>query len=366
MPNSNSNKLMDRFLGGAAGGLVYLADLTLWYPWHRERGTLPDGWKNDTLPEIARKLGSLLWWAVRPWRLETPGVEVESTEQESQRVVRYHTEAGILTARWSLGPDGDWWQTEYPVKSAQDLPAARQLVNAHSYSLNVAEWERWQSDLGGESVLALELPQSPYSNLLHTLLGWSEGLMLLMGDERESILEMLDVMSAKYRALVAEIAHLPGGVVLAPDNLDGQFISPSAFRQHMADSYRQAAETLHAQGERLVVHVGGMCRHLLAPLAAAGVDGVEGVAGPPQGDAPLSAARAKAGPNLLLWGGIPQDFLLPTHTDAEFRSVVGDAVHQVHADGRAILGVADRVPVDADLGRLRAIPEIVEAARQGQ
>ena len=150
----------------------------------------------------------------------------------------------------------------------------------------------------------------PYSDLLHTMLGWGEGLMLLMGEGRPMLLEMLGLLEEKLAALTAQIAGLAGDVLLAPDNLDGQYISPRVFREQMAESYRRTAEAAHAQDKRLVVHAGGPVRRLLPLLAAAGVDVVEGVAPPPQSDATLAEARAAAGPDLILWGGIPQDLLL--------------------------------------------------------
>jgi hypothetical protein len=100
----------------------------------------------------------------------------------------------------------------------------------------------------------------------------------------------------------------------------------------------------------------------LALLAGAGVDGVEGIAGPPQADASLAAARQLAGSALTLWGGIPQDFLLPAHPGEEFEAAVGQAARQAMGDSRMLLGVADRVPVDAELSRLEAIPALLAQA----
>ena len=177
--------------------------------------------------------------------------------------------------------------------------------------------------------------------------------MLLMGEGRPMLLEMLGLLEEKLAALTAQIAGLPGDVMLAPDNLDGQYISPRVFRDQMAESYRRTAEAAHAQGKRLVVHAGGPVRRLLPLLAAAGVDVVEGVAPPPQSDATLAEARAAAGPDLILWGGIPQDLLLAEHDEAEFEAAVKDAATQAAQDGRMIVGIADRVPVNADIAGCR-------------
>jgi hypothetical protein len=182
---------------------------------------------------------------------------------------------------------------------------------------------------------------------------------LLLLNEPE-VVEIIAILESRLQDLVRDIAVLPGQIVLAPDNLDGQFIPPPAFRAHLADSYRATAEALHQGDKYLVVHVGGPVRHILAPLAEAGVNGVEGIAGPPQGDVTLAEAREIAGPALTLWGGIPQDFVHGTHPREEFEAAVLGAAKEARGDSRMILGVADRVPVDADLSRLEAIPTLID------
>lgn len=105
----------------------------------------------------------------------------------------------------------------------------------------------------------------------------------------------------------------------------------------------------------LGVHDGG-------PLAAAGVDGVQGVAGPPQGNTTLAEARRLAGPGLNLWGGIAQDYLLDVHGEEALEAAVRQAAAEATGDGRILLGVADRVPPAADLERVRAIARLLHAS----
>jgi hypothetical protein len=351
-------EILARFSGESDGRPLHLPDLTLWYDWHRSRGTLPSGWEDYSLPQVARAMGAPVWWVARPWRIETPGVEVVTTEEDGERIVRSQTSSGTLEAHWTLmGANAEWWQTEYPVKTKEDLAAALELVNARTYVLDASELARRESLVGDDGVLAVEIPRRPYSDVLHEILGWSEGLLLL---GEPAVEEIIGILEGKLQRLVQEVAELPGQVVLAPDNLDGQFIPPPAFKAHLADSYRTTAEALHQGGKYLVVHVGGPIRHLLAPLVEAGVDGVEGIAGPPQGDVTLAEAREIAGPVLTLWGGIPQDLLHDTHVREEFEAAVLGATQEASDDGRIMLGVADRVPVDADLSRLEAIPGLVE------
>ena len=335
---------------------LFLPDLTLWYRWHRDKGTLPELWASYSLPQVARAMGVPCWQVARPWRVETPGVYSETTERDGERVTRWETTAGTLTARWTIGPDGDWWQAEHLVKGEADLPAAVALARARSYVLDPSELISLQAEVGEEGVVALEIPRRPYSDLLHDYLGWGEGLFMLA---EPAVGEILAALEAALEPLVEQVAYLSGSIVYSLDNLDGQYISPRAFAQHLAPSYARSAEAVHAQGKRLLVHAGGPIRHLLAPLAEAGVDGVEGVAGPPQSDATLAEARALAGPDFTLWGGIPQDVLMAAADEGAFEAAVRQAAREAEGDPRMILGVADRVPVDADVERLQAIASLI-------
>lgn len=356
-------EILGRFSGEASGSPLYLPDLTLWYNWHHKKGSLPAPWQNYSLPQITQAMGVPIWLSAAPWRIETPGIAVVTTENEQERVITAETSTGPLVWRWQVGPDGAWWQTEYPVKTADDLPAALELVQARTYVVDPGELAELRTAVGVDGLLAIEIPRRPYSILLHEFLGWSEGLLLL----NEPVIEEINtILETKTQAFVQEIAQLPGQLILSPDNLDGQFISPRAFEAYLAESYRRTAEVFHAHNKYLLVHVGGPIRHLLALLAGAGVDGLEGIAGLPQNNASLTQAREITGPHLTLWGGIPQDFLLETHPHQEFEASVVQATQETVDDGRMILGVADRVPVDADLSRLEAIPELVAEACSGQ
>ncbi len=353
---SHRDEILARFSGMGSGSLLYLPDLTLWYGWHRRRGTLPKRWQGWSLPEISRDLGLPLWLTVQPWRLETTGLEVSLEGGEEERIVRAATPDGTLEARWTRGLDGAWWQVEYPVKEAADLPAALTLAEARSYGVDSAGLDRVQELVGDDGVLALELPRRAFSDLLHEFVGWGEGLRLLNDPLVQRILLVLE---GKLQLLVQGLCQLPGRILLSPDNLDGQFLSPRLFERHLADSYRLSSRMLHRHDKWLLVHAGGPVARLLGPLAAAGVDGIQGIAGPPQGDTTLAQGRELAGPEMTLWGGIPQDYLLDVHSEQELEAVARQAAREAAGDGRMILGVADRVPPAADLARVLAIMDLI-------
>lgn len=340
---------------------LFLPNLTLWYDWHAKRGTLPDRWRGWTLPQIADDLGVPAWLTCRPFRVDYGEITVARIETAGERVVYYHSPSGTLTERWTLGPDGDWWETEFPVKTQEDLRVAKHVLAGRHYVLIAKEIERLRESPEENAIVALELPRRPFSQVFLEWLGWSDGLMLFF-DAQDLVEEIVDLLEKQVQALVKELALLPGELVVSPDNLDAQFVSPAFFKRYLAASYQRSADTLHASGKTLLAGTGGPIRKLIAPLAAAGVDGIEGISGPPQSDATLAEARHLAGPALTLWGGIPQDALLADFDPSHFEQIVAQAAREAANDSHSLLGIADRVPVNADIERLKRIPDLIDRA----
>lgn len=345
--------LFAQFKGQTPSRLLFMPDLSLWFQWHSKRGTLPEAHRENSLADIASALNCPAWMVHTPWKLEHDGIEVTSEESETRQVIKYHSKSRVLSEVWSLGPDGDWWQTEYPVKDEDDLDAAEEIVKAMQYRLKPS---KPAEDTSNPCIIAvIQLPKTPYSDMLHTMLGWSDGLMLMMAEE-DRLTEMLEIMEAKRNQLIQKLAaDFPHSIFLAPDNLDGQFISPASFGNHLKESYQKTCETLHQHDNYLWVHIGGISKHLLPLLAGSGIDGLSGISGPPQSDATLSEARKATGPNITLWGGIPQDYVMPMVDRSLLIESIEAAKTFAENDNRTIIGIADHVPVDAEFSRLQEI-----------
>jgi hypothetical protein len=345
--------LLAQLNGQAPSRPLFMPDLSLWFEWHSKRGTLPEAYRKSSLVEIASALNCPAWIIRTPWKLEYDGIDVTREKSDTQRVIKYHTNAGVLSEIWSLGPDGDWWQTEYPVKDEDDLDAAEEIVRAMQYRLKSSKSP--ETDSNPFIIDVMQLPKTPYSDMLHTMLGWSDGLMLMMAEE-DRLTELLEAMEEKRKELIQNLAaDFSNSIFLAPDNLDGQFISPAAFKNHLEPSYQKTCETLHRHANYLLVHIGGISKHLLPLLSGSGVDGLSGISGPPQSDATLPEARKATGPNITLWGGIPQDYVMPMVDLSLLIKSIEEAKAFAGIDNRTIVGIADHVPVDAEFSRLQEI-----------
>ncbi|MBT3275298.1 MAG: hypothetical protein HN368_19240 [Spirochaetales bacterium] len=347
--------LLDAFHGKSIASPPFAPNLSLWYDWHSIKKTLPGKWEGAHIQDIYRDLGVPIWQTVRPWR-RCWSVPVIEDNSATSRSVEYQVDGQVLTARWTLGPDGDWWQSEYPVKTDQDLGLLSSLFSGLSYELN-ADDDNSQLDLtGNDGVLAIELPMHPYPFILQHFLGWSEGLMIAMMNE-EVVSSLRIGLEDQFRDIVSRLGELPGDLLYCPDNLDGSFLSPTIFESEMMESYRGTVDSAGITGKGVVVHAGGMVKNLAGPLAETGIDVIEGVCGPPQSDLSIQAGDDLLGGAVTMWGGIPQDALLTSCDTAEFESVVMNAKKHAASSSRCVIGIADRVPIAAEIHRLEWITD---------
>lgn len=351
---------LSRFSDGGGEGVedtVFIPDLTLWYEAHREQDDMPERWKDRTLLQIVAELGTVAWMVTQPWRIDYPGVNLSRAEGENERVISYETSSGILNERWTYIPVSGWWQVEYPVKSSRDFKAAIELVDSRTYVIEPDRYLAMEESVGDGGIAAIKIPTRPFAYILNDLVGWTQGLVMLRS-EVSFVKEASDILERKHQQFLEQLISLPGTIFYSPDNLDAQFISPNIFTDYFAESYKRSTDLLHSSNRHMIVHTGGPIRSLLALMAESGIDAIQGISGPPQSDASLSKARRISGTGVTLWGGISQDHVMNMYVEDKFERTVREVVREAQGDKRMILGVADRVPVEADMSRIRRIAKL--------
>ncbi len=356
---SVQSDLVSRLSGQDGSEPIFVPDLTLWHRRNLRRGTLPERYVGQSLPEICRDLGVPIWHVVRPWRMQLLGLDSMEREDEAERVRTVETIAGVLTWRWQRAPNGAWQQVGYPVKSAADLPAAVEWSRALDYVLDTEGLTEMEMAIGDEGLLAIELPRRPLMLIVAELLGWGERLALL---EEPAIEHLTQHLENRLQPLVTALAQTSVSVHVAPDSLDDAAISEILFRQHLAPSYRRTMRELHEYHKRLVVQVRGTIARLLGSLARAGVDAVAGFACPIEGEGGLADLHTLSEGRTTLWGGIPQEVFMPETSETAFAETLQRVARIAHGRRRLILGVTGRVPAEADLARVQAAPQIIREA----
>ena len=115
---------------------------------------------------------------------------------------------------------------------------------------------------------------------------------------------------------------------------------------------------VHQRGGLLFVKVRGRSGALLGEIAEAGADCIEGVCCPPRGGAMLMKARDYAGPEVLLWGGLPGEMFLDSWDAQSFMKITRYVAEEACCEPNVIIGAAGGVPPGADIERVRYAADI--------
>ena len=344
---------------------IFLPDLTTWYNFHHKNDSLPSEFKGKPLEDICRFLNIPIWNTCKPWRIDSKEVEVSIKADQKEIIKTFKYQHKILTAKWIKGPDGDWWQTEYPVKNADDLKMMESYLKGRTFHMEFDAMIELEKRVNSDGIVIPLLPTRAFSWLMLEILGWTDGLMLLLDEEEliEGLVENCEFQIQQFsQRLIKSLNERGFQIFLSPDNLDGMFISPDHFDQYLKKGYEKISRICRENNSKLIVHGGGPLNRIIKPLTETGVDCISGVSGPPQGDTPIESIRNSIGNETILLGGIPQDYLMDSAENDIFISRLERIIDSCKMDTRSIIGIADHVPLEADMSKLKKIAELVYSA----
>jgi hypothetical protein len=101
-------------------------------------------------------------------------------------------------------------------------------------------------------------------------------------------------------------------------------------------------------------------RGLLGCLRECGVDCVDAVTPAPDGDLTPRQVRDEAGPDMILFGGIPASVWQEGVSDQTFEAWVRDYLDLRRVSPRMVLGPGDQVVPGTPIRRLRMVRELAE------
>lgn len=341
--------------------MPWCADLTYWYAAQQHWGRLPAKYEGPAgFVELHRDyhVGYYLGYAT-----------VYRTEQENVQVVR-ETTGHLTTTRWQTPVGEIWGQTlfseqtcagapvRWAVQTPDDLRVLRYMAEATRITPDFSDFEeqlRLAGDQGHPSVFP---PRSPISQMLAEWTGVTH-LTFLLADAREEVERTIRAMETAADGAFAALCACPAPWVEFADNLSGEIITPF-FKRYQYDYYVHRLAQLHGAGKIVGVHLDGTMRGLLPLLAEVGMDFVESITPKPTGDVAVEDLRELAGPDLILWGGIPGAMFAPPFTEETMRRQVETILEHHWPGAKFIMASADQVPPDADFDLVRKVGEWLE------
>lgn len=267
---------------------------------------------------------------------------VEVTDQSTadplwlDRHTTFHTPAGDLHQVERISTVGEPpYITEYLVKEPEDLPKLLSLPYA-PYPFDRSEYDRLTREVGDRGVVMLNLDHAGYA--LQRLVG-SENLAYFSIDCRDALDEVIRVFSARIREFVrmAIDAGVRGPCQwVGPEVFIPPLLSPKDFEDFVFRYDQPLCADIHNAGGSVWVHCHGKVASFIERYIAMGVDILNPLEPPKNGDVSLPDIAAAFRGRIGLEGNIEIQQILQAEPD-DLREQIRACVEAGQSSGRFIL-----------------------------
>lgn len=343
----------------------WYADLSYLYNSMSIKGILDKKYKGDEgYLKFYKDLGAgICFYAPFLWKTEFTGnIEYCEVEQDGIRVCTYNTPKGQLRSIQKYSSDTfAWAYTEYFVKNISDLQVMLYILENTKYIENFSEFKKIDELWGehGIPVAIAPISVAPLQKLLARWAGIENTINIYMDniDEFEGIIkEMENTEDEAFEILCRSDAEY----VEFAENLSSEITGRTFFEKYNMQYYKRRIKQLHKSGKYVGIHIDGTLKSCLPLLERCGFDVAEAVTPYPIGDIKVEDLRKVAGDDIILWGGLPGPMFTLKYSEKDFEEHVRKVLKSFPLGSRFILGVADQVPPDGLISRVKKVRNMVD------
>jgi len=394
---NNRDRMLAVISGEMTDKLMFCPRLDLWFPAHLARGTIPEEYKDLNKDGISEREG----WV--PYRFMPDFVDIASpdeilhrglglisnrnylckyefdakidisvTEDHGATTVEYRTPFGVISTKTALTEDQRKNGGTYPlviehaIKDVADYESLAFIFQNIRIIPDYEKFSEFERTVGGKTLCfaSAGMASSPMHHILRDFLD-PTSFFLHYKDHQAQMRMLAEAMTGFYDSLIDVSAKSPARGIVWGANYDDMLTYPEFFEKEMLPWITKACETFHRADKIVGSHCDGENRRLLDLIRESGLDVADSVCPNPMTKVPIREYYERWCDRMTIFGGIPQDFLLPDSTSVrELHDYMDTFFRSIAPGKRFIVGIADAVPPDADFDRLRIIAEHV--AKQGR
>ena len=212
----------------------------------------------------------------------------------------------ILTSRTRRDPDVNTvWTEEHLLKNVDDLKAFLKIphpeLNGISGTASVTQAE---SELGDRGIVMIDTPD-PLC-LAAALFNMAEYTIIAM-TEQDLFHQLLERFASLLIPGVEAVAQaLPGRLwrIFGPEYASPPYLPPYLFREYVCKYVKPMIDAIHKYDGYARIHSHGNLKDILDDIVNMGVDGLDPIEPPPQGDVELAYVRERYGKDVVLFGNL--------------------------------------------------------------
>lgn len=361
MSLTQKQRILDVVAGKQVDKVPFGARIDVWYNYHAAHDSLPDKYKGWSQTDIIEDQGAAAQKRFFSVCKEVyHDMEVVKRQEPPYEVTEYITPVGTCSIKllWSVN-EGPWlaYEHEKLFKTAKDYPVVKYILE-HIEPVFNEDYSKERAEMGDRGIVMTGTGLwGPAQRVMREIMGYEVFYNEYMDnpDKVDEIMQaMINLESKKLDICIASDIEI---INLCANWSDD--IHTPVFKQYFTPYFREANEKIHAAGKFSMAHADGEMRRLIPLYGETTLDIAEAVTPVPQTKCTMTEFKGM-GDHVTLWGGISSIMFEPTYSDEEFDDHVIALLKEMKPGTRFIAGMADNLPVAADINRVGRVVELIE------
>ena len=270
------------------------------------------------------------------------------------------TPLGSIKERWLYAESSlSWAPSEYFIKSASDLIILDYWLKNTSFEPEYEQLSVMKDLIGDWGCIVCNLNKSPLMDLIH----WYAGIVTainIMVDNRKEFIDIIKILEIKAEETTKIALGSPADFMLVPDNLHSDLVGKNLFEEFLRPYYMKYSNNAKKAGKYSSIHMDGGLKGLLKEISKINFSVIEAMTPKPAGDLSLDEIDDYVTSDSVIWGGIPGVLFTPSCSDEDFEEFVIKVIRKMTTRPGYVLGIADQIPPDGIIERVKKVTELVE------
>lgn len=358
---TNRQRVLTLLSGGTPDRLPWFSDNDYWYSAAVRKGELPGKYEGDGYFRFSEDNGCGFYLqGFEPFRLYSGDTVTETKVDGDRFTTTITTPAGTLTqVKQYLPASYSHGFVKHYLESADDFPAFEYYLDSLICEPQYEEITRRQAIIGENGVTLCYTPKSPFMKLLTEYAG-VESLIYMLADEPGQTERLMGKLRNIFDVAARYTVDSPAEFIMIPENLSSDVVGKQYYLEYLRPYEQFWVGEIRRAGKHSLIHMDGALQGLIGLVAETGFDIIEAATPAPVGDMTIEDADEAVGRRSILWGGLPGAMFTAAVSREEFTAYAKDMIRFMTRAPRYVLGVADQVPPDAEIERLRLVTELCE------
>ncbi|MHB1347321.1 MAG: uroporphyrinogen decarboxylase family protein [Candidatus Humimicrobiaceae bacterium] len=203
------------------------------------------------------------------------------------------------------------------------------------------------------------LPRSPLMELITNYVGINNTINFMI-DNKKLFEEVIKVLNYKSDEAAEITLNSPAEFLMIPENLSSEMVGKNLFEEYLRPFEEKWTKLIKKKNKYSFIHMDGSLKGLLKEVSSIGFSVIEAMTPAPVGDLDVDQFKSYLNDNTILWGGLPGIFFTPMISEKEFKDFLKKVINIMITEPRYVLGIADQIPPDGLIDRIKIVSNLVE------